>query len=68
MRTQQDLSLCSARSLTRWFRRSTAGESEVFCLLVGGVEGDEPKFDGGDFCGVGFFGVEGCDCEEMGPL
>jgi hypothetical protein len=56
------LSLCLARSLTRWFRYSSAGESEVFCLLVGGVEGDKPKFDSVDFFGVGFFGVEGCDC------
>jgi len=34
-----------ARSLSCCFQRSTAGKSEVFCLLEGGVEGDEPKFD-----------------------
>jgi hypothetical protein len=56
------LSLCSARSLTRWFRRSTTSESKVFCLLGGRVEGDKLKFDGVGFCSVSFFGVEGCDC------
>lgn len=56
-----DLSLSAARSLAFWFRYCVTGESEVFCLCVGGVAGDELKFDSVDFCGV-VFGVEACDC------
>jgi hypothetical protein len=57
-----NLSLSAARSLTFWFRRCVAGESDIFSLFVGGVAGDEVKLDSVDFCGVVFFGVEGCDC------
>jgi hypothetical protein len=36
--------------------------------LAGGLEDDEPGFDGVDFFGVGVFGVEGCDFPEgFGP-
>jgi len=67
VRTQQKLSLSLAEALTVLFRDSSgelanlrAGESEIFCLLAGGVEiaGDEPRFDG---IGVVFLGVDVCD-------
>jgi hypothetical protein len=39
------------------------GELVVFCFFGGGgkVEGDGPEFNAAKLCGVGVFGVEGCD-------
>jgi hypothetical protein len=58
------LSLSSARFLIFASRGSVIGESRVFCLFEGGgsIEVDGLEFDDVDFCGVGVFGVEGCDC------